>query len=278
MSTTIAITPYDLMRRPYQDTPDDGRRYDFGPADMAGRDAPDTDIRLPEGWQLVKSYLRDGNLYVDVAPAPQADLTYADVARFLGACMGPDARGNRWPRDDNWTQGAYARNASGDPVTASDPNAISWCAQGRMAAVAMEILPYPIQNRIRAAANEMVATAAGAVNSVVGWQDKPDITAVDVARAFARGRGEAFAHGSLPLPPPGSAVVLDAAAIAALPDRGTGRYRYYILCPLGANGAEPDDVAYPALPPEYRFRRVFPEDGYLVAEIRPHSKALAGQE
>ena len=52
MTVKITVTPLDLTRRPYQNTPAGGRCYDFGPADEAG---------LSEAFEYDANFWPDGD-------------------------------------------------------------------------------------------------------------------------------------------------------------------------------------------------------------------------
>ena len=274
MTLKISVTQYDLTRRPYDDLPGGGRRYDWGEVDLTdGKEAAGCEIQIPEGWRLDQTLIRDGRRYADVWPAPPAELTYGDVAAFLDACLGPDRHGSEWPLGGNWTQRANARDGDGGGVTVLDDRAVQWCSLGRMAVVEDALIPYAHRRRLRAAAFRLILAAAGSgANTLLGWQDDPVTTPEDVAAAFDGAARLAEDRSAEPLPASDLAVRLDAAAIAALPDRGREGHRYYVLCRLGKDGAVPDEIPALHLPPGWRIRRLFHEDGYMLAEIRPHSQ------
>ncbi len=91
-------------------------------------------------------------------------MTTLDILRSARALV---ARG--------WTQGAFARDASGNAVRPKDPCAIRWCADGAVRSVD----PYP--SAALAAMDRVLAPC-----DFVNWNDCPGRTQAEVLGAFDR--------------------------------------------------------------------------------------------
>jgi hypothetical protein len=98
-----------------------------------------------------------------------------------------------------WTQGSYARSASGDPVAVSDPEAAEWCAIGACSAVTVlhdwtDGEGRDIQGG--ALAFELIGCLVDVLDddfadlqpgaALVGYNDQPGTTQGDMVKAFER--------------------------------------------------------------------------------------------
>ena len=96
---------------------------------------------------------------------------------------------NKISNKKNWTKHDFARNKYGDPVSSTDPSAVSWCASGAINA-AVYCQPTVRYEDCTLAINESQEYLMRFIDYPIGilwmWHDKPNRTHKEVINAFDR--------------------------------------------------------------------------------------------
>jgi hypothetical protein len=86
-----------------------------------------------------------------------------------------------------WTQGHYARTATGDPVASmlgrQVGDAVCWCAEGALLAVNHGVFPYKARTEIKRVIGQLGLVGPDAI---VRWNDAKDRTQAEVLDVFDR--------------------------------------------------------------------------------------------
>lgn len=85
--------------------------------------------------------------------------------------------------EKGWCQGAYAKNADGDGVGATDPDATSFCIRGAILAVG------PLDYSVRSPAYGLLENVVDRISqspcdSLAGYNDAPERTQAEVLAVF----------------------------------------------------------------------------------------------
>lgn len=129
--------------------------------------------------------------------------TYREVADLLELCRQPvGSDPDCWPTAATWCQNVPARDRNGNPVQSVSADAVSWCAHGRIAAVAHRNGDIGGFGHVAAAACSMLRNAVVNIPgpkkpgwSVSVWNDEPGRTVQQVAALFDRNIAAARQQG-----------------------------------------------------------------------------------
>ena len=84
--------------------------------------------------------------------------------------------------DAAWTQGVLARNADGQEVHYNNPNAVAYCALGRLHRIMEQAGRADLALQLRAAVDQ--ALKARSPQELIPWNDAPERTPEEVRELF----------------------------------------------------------------------------------------------
>jgi hypothetical protein len=88
--------------------------------------------------------------------------------------------------EKGWTQGAYARDANGQVVTTSSPNAVTFCASGAVFRADYDLNAGGARSDTFDAFAALYGKDTGISDALAQWNDQPGRTVAEVAARFRK--------------------------------------------------------------------------------------------